>query len=143
MSSENTLAALNQLVALHHRSLARYLMFAAPMWHHGDEQARETLKLMAEDQSDLADRLAAMVVERGGLVNTGKFPIYYTGFHDLSFEFLLDELIKEERQAIATIEQCVEALRLVPQTHAIAAEALGAAKGHLESLEELKQSEPA
>jgi hypothetical protein len=35
------------------------------------------------------------------------------------------------------LEECVEQLRLAPAAQSLAAEALGTAKGHLESLEEL------
>ncbi|HRX80376.1 MAG TPA: hypothetical protein P5307_14995, partial [Pirellulaceae bacterium] len=65
---------------------------------------------------------------------------YYTGYHDLSFDFLLNEIIKEQKEDIATIESVVSKLSLVPLAKALAEETLGAAKGHLESLVELKQA---
>jgi hypothetical protein len=45
--------------------------------------------------------------------------------------------IAYQQQDIAEIEQCVDALRLAPMAHALAEEALGMAKGQLESLREL------
>ena len=62
----------------------------------------------------------------------------YTAWHDVSFDFVLDKMIDKQRQDITAIEECVEQLTLAPLAKSVAEEALGAAKGHLESLEELK-----
>ncbi|MBC8355632.1 MAG: hypothetical protein H8E66_26945 [Planctomycetes bacterium] len=140
MSEATTNRLLNRLVAMHNCSLPAYLTYAAPAWHRGEETAKETLRLMAADQRDTSDRLAEMVTEGGGVVDNGEFPIYYTGYHDLSFDFLLNEIIKEQKLDIAEIGQVVEQLSLVPMAKALAEETLGAAKGHLESLEELQQA---
>ena len=138
MSDVNTNRLLNKLVAMHNRSLATYMTYASPTWHRGDEGAKETLRLMVEDQRDTAERIAAMVTENNGVVDNGEYPMYYTGYHDLSFDFLLNEIIKEHTADIAEIEQIADELRMVPLAKAAADEALGAAKGHLESLNELK-----
>jgi len=140
MSSANTIDVLNRLVGIHNRSLPVYLTYASPAWERGDETSREALSNISTDHIETADRLAAMVVEAGGTVNNGKFPIYYTGYHDLAFGFLLGRVILEQKEDIRTIEQCVAQLELVPLAKAVAEEALGAAKGHLESLEELRRA---
>jgi hypothetical protein len=140
MSDATTNRLLNHLVAIHNRSLPVYLTYAAPAWHDGEEAAKETMRLIAADQRETAERLAAMIIENGATVNNGEFPIYYTGYHDLSFDFLLKEIIKEQKEDIVTIERIVSKLSLVPLAKALAQETLGAAKGHLESLIELKQA---
>jgi hypothetical protein len=138
MSDATTNRLLNHLIAIHNRSLPVYLTYAAPAWHDGEEAAKETMRLIAADQRETAERLAAMIIENGGVVNNGEFPIYYTGYHDLSFDFLLKEIIKEQKEDIVTIERIVSKLSLIPLAKALAQETLGAAKGHLESLIELK-----
>ena len=140
MSQVITNRLLNRLVAIHNCSLSVYLTYATPAWHGGEETAKETMRLIAADQRETAERLAAMVTENGGIVNNGEFPIYYTGYHDLSFDFLLSEIIKEQKEDIVTIESVVSQLSMVPLAKALAQETLGAAKGHLESLIELKQA---
>ncbi|MBP86727.1 MAG: hypothetical protein CMJ64_08430 [Planctomycetaceae bacterium] len=140
MSSADTINVLNRLVGIHNRSLPVYLTYASPAWERGDEAAREVLANISTDHTETVDRLAAMIVENGGTVDNGKFPIYYTGYHDLSFDFLLVRMILEQKQDITTIEQSITQLELSPLAKAAAQEALGAAKGHLESLEELKQA---
>ena len=140
MSSANYIDVLNRLVGIHNRSLPVYLTYAAPAWKRGDDTARATLSNVSTDQVETADRLAAMVVEAGGTVNKGNFPIYYTGYHDLGFDFLLGRVIMEQKEDVRTIEDCVAQLDLAPLAKAAAEEALGAAKGHLESLQELQRT---
>lgn len=137
MSSANTIDVLNRLVGIHNRSLPVYLKYAAPAWQRGDDVAREALENISKDHIQTSEELAAMVVEGHGTVNNGVFPIYYTGYHDLGFDFLLGRVILEQKEDIGTIEHCVSELELAPVAKAAAEEALGAAKGHLESLEEL------
>ena len=140
MSSENTIDVLNQFVAIHNRSLPVYLGYASPTWFRGDEVAREALANISEDHRETTDRISKIVVEWGGIVDLGKFPIIYSGYHDLSFDFLLGKIIEEQKQDIALMEQGVSQLETAPMAKAIAQEALGSAKGHLESLQELKQA---
>lgn len=140
MSEATTNHFLNRLIAMHNCSLPAYLTYAAPAWHRGDEAAQETLRSVAADQRDTSERLAAMVTAQHGVIDNGEFPIYYTGYHDLSFDFLLKEIIKEQKEDIVQIEAVVAQLSMVPLAKALAEETLGAAKGHLESLEELKRA---
>jgi len=138
MNPVDSNSVLNDLVVLHNRSLPVYLSYASPTWHRGDEHAREVLNGIAADHRDTADRLAAWINEHDGVVDTGEFPMYYTGYHDLSFDFLLRQLIQEQEEDVSQIAGCVDKLRLAPLAKALAEEALGAAKGHLQSLQELR-----
>lgn len=136
--NESTNEVLNRLLFLHSRSLPIYLTYAAPYWHGGDEVSKETLEAIAANQRYMADRVGEMIVEHNGVTEFGEFPMVFTGYHDLGFGFLLNQLIARQKREIAAIEWCVEQLRLAPLAKALAEEALGAAKGHLESLEELR-----
>jgi hypothetical protein len=139
MPTDSNLVVLNRLLALHHRSLAQYLRFASPTWlRSGDERAQFTLEAIANDQQALVERIGEMIIELGGIVDHGCFPMHFTGYHDLSFDWLLTKLIEDQRRAIAMIQRGVSSLTL-PMAKAIAEEALGAAKGHLESLQELQR----
>ena len=140
MISAKSTFVLNQLVALHNRSLASYLGYASPTWHRGDEKARETLSVIAEQQGEMVDRIGELIVDRGAVVDYGSYPMVFTGFHDLSFQYLLGELIDRQDQAVETIERCVAELPADPRAYELAQEALGMAKGHLDSLRELEGS---
>src|SRR5688500_13819360 len=141
MTSKSTVEILNRLLALHTRSLAMYLSYAQPSWHRGDEAARETLQSIVEDQRAFAERIGEMIVEIG-VINEGGFPMFFTAYHDLSFDFLLQKMIEFQKRDIGVIEQIIGQLLLVPMAKALAEESLGAAKAHLEALQELKQGKP-
>jgi hypothetical protein len=139
MTADSIISALNRLLVVHNRSLARYLSYASPTWYLGDELARDTLQAISNDQQATADRAGQRIMDVGGVVEYGSFPIAYTGYHDLSFDFLLNKLIEDQRRNIAAIEKCVPQLSADPLSKALAEESLGAAKGHLESLLEIEQ----
>jgi hypothetical protein len=143
MTSPSTIQVLNRLLALHDRSLPMYLGYAAP-WTLGDDSAaKETLSLIVADQREMADRIGKAILDAGGVVSHARFPMHYTAYHDLSYEFLVKQMISAQKQDIAAIEQCVAQLEHEPAARALAEEALGAAKGHLESLSELAQARAA
>jgi hypothetical protein len=112
-----------------------YLHYAQPSWHRGDEPALQALGQIVADQQSLVDRIGEMIVDMNGAVTGGSFPIEFTGYHDLSFDFLLGKLIEYQRRDIAVIERMAEALQNEPAARASAEEALGTAKAHLEMLQ--------
>ncbi len=61
----------------------------------------------------------------------------FTDTHDLSLDYLVNELVDYQRQDIAAIEKCVADLNADGNGRALAEEVLGNARGHLESLKEL------
>jgi hypothetical protein len=137
MNSIDTLAVLNHLLVLHRRSLPMYLSFAVPWVQAGDTADGEALALIVADQQRMADRLGAMIVEADGVPNEGEFPSRFTAWNDLSFVYLRQKLVGDQQQRIAAMERCVGQLRLAPLALAVAQEALGEARGHLETLREL------
>src|SRR5687767_6320750 len=120
MTADSTISALNRLLVVHYRSLVRYLSYASPTWHRGDDKARAALQVIAVDQQATVDRLGELILEAGGNIEYGSFPIAFTGYHDLSFEFLVTKLIEGQRRQIAVIEQCVAKLSLNPMAKAVA-----------------------
>jgi hypothetical protein len=140
MASESTIQILNQLLAIHARSLPVYLSYAQPEWHRGDGAARETLQSIVDDQLAMVDRLGELIIEHNGTVTGSAFPMEFTGYHDLSFDFLCRKLVEYQRRDIQMIERCVRLLSSSLYARAVAEEALGAAKAHLEALLRLKPS---
>jgi len=138
MPSADTIDDLNRVLAILERSFPQYLQYARPYVQAGREDVMETIAEIVVGQKALADRVCEMIDESGALPDTGKFPIEYTDTHDLSIDFLVDEAIGYQKQDIAQLAECTEALNLSPAAQSLAAEAVGMAKGHLESLEELQ-----
>ena len=138
MNTVSTNDVLNRLLVLHERSLPMYLADAAPWTRVGNEHAIEVLGHIVSDQRQMVDRIGEVITDSGGDVNSGEFPMVFTAYNDISFDFLLDKLIVRQKLEIAVIEQCIALLGMTPLAKALAEEARGAALGHLDSLRELK-----
>ncbi len=136
MNNGQTLDLLNRLLAIHQRSFPTYLCSAPPFTGEPDEKASETLAQIVEDQTGMAKRIISLLLSSGGHPESGDFPMEFTDMHDLTIDFIVRRAVGYQVQDVASIAACVDALRLAPTAHALAEEALGMAKGHLESLEE-------
>jgi hypothetical protein len=137
MATNGVYDALNRLLTILYRSLPMYLTYASPWTHHGDEKAVAALKHIVEDDKRLATRIAHYAMEHYGPVEMGEYPPDFPDTHDLSLDFLLRKLLLCQKSDIAAIERCTAALAPDRKAAALAEEALGAARGHLETLDEL------
>jgi hypothetical protein len=142
MSSPETVDILNHVLTILRRSFPQYLRFARPYIPTGDQPVVETFVEIADAQDVLAERVNQLIVESGSLPETAAFPMEFTDTHDLGIDYMIREAIGYQRQDIADLKQCAESLNLVPAGKTLVEEALGMAKGHLESLEELAASRP-
>lgn len=140
MDAANPIDVLNRLLVLHHRSLPAYLDYASPTWDRGDGRAREVLQTIVAEQQQMADRLGEMIIEGDGSVQFGGFPLRFTAYHDLSFDYLLPQLIEHQQRHVAAIEEGVAQLASAPRAQSLAQEALEMAQQHLGLLEELQQA---
>jgi len=137
MLQPSTIAALNRLLAIVGRSFPQYLQYSRPYIPPGCENVVETIASIAADQNVLADRISQMLVDAEAPIRSGEFPMEFTDMHDLGIDFLVNMGIAYQEQDIGAIGQLVEQLPGAPAAKALAEEALGMAKGHLESLREL------
>jgi hypothetical protein len=138
MSSPETIDVLNRVLGILQRSFPQYMRYARPYIPPGRENVMGTIHEIVAGQDALAERVSHTIFESGGRPDSGEFPIEFTDTHDLAIDFLIEQAIDCQKQDIAELEKCVESLRLAPAAQSLAAEALGMAKAHLESLEELK-----
>ena len=140
MSPPSTTEILNRLLVLHMRSLPMYLSYAPPyeLSRHG--RAKAVLDQIVEDQKRTVDRLGTLILDSGGTIDYGEFPMSFTSLHDLSLPYLLKLLIERLQKTITVSEKLADALSMAPYAQAAAREAVGEAKGHLENLQELQAS---
>jgi hypothetical protein len=139
MTALDTNEILNRLLAIHHRSLAMYLSYAPPWWAYGQDEAARVLERIVGNQKRMVDRLGQMILDGGATVSYGEFPMLFTAYHDVSFDFLLNLLLERQKKEIAVISRYADQLRMAPLANALAMEALGESKAHLDMLEELKR----
>lgn len=132
----DTVRILNQLLAIHGASLPMYLTSAPPHHGFGDEKVWEALTNVIEDQKLMMEKLSDHIEELDGTPTRGEFPMDFTGMHDLSMDHILKNVIERQKCEIEWIEHLSNSLDSSSTANAIAREALGASKGHLQSLEE-------
>jgi hypothetical protein len=140
MSPPSTTEILNRLLVLHVRSLPMYLSYAPPYELDRHEHAKEVLHQIVEDQKRTIDRLGTLILDSGGTVDYGEFPMSFTSLHDLSLAYLLKLLIERQQKFIAASAKLADMLSMAPYAQAAAREAVGETKGHLENLQELQAS---
>ncbi len=130
-----TLDLLDELVRLHRFSLIRYLRYADP-WAENRE-ATEVLRQISDMQEATAERLETVILEHDGPLPVGDFPLEYTSLNDVALQYVLPKAVAYQRALIAALRDAVDQLDNEPRLQAMVEEALGEAKGHLETLEEL------
>ena len=136
-----TLDNLNRIVVSLDQSLAHYLSDAVPYVSDDAKFGWDVVQSISENQQELVDRVGSFILQQGGGVSSGSYPIQWSALHDVSFEFLLPHLINNQNQLINVLEGCV-ADNYSIQARSLAEEALGQAKAHRDSLEELLEGSP-
>ena len=140
MSPPSTTEILNRLLVLHLRSLPMYLSYAPPYELARHEKAKVVLDQIVEDQKRTVDRLGRLILDSGGTIDNGEFPMSFTSLHDLSLSYLLKLVIERQQKHVIACERLADQLGMAPYAQAAAREIVGEAKGHLENLQELQTS---
>ena len=85
---------LNRVLVLHERSLPVYVSYALADALDQTPKFAAVLRQMVEDQRRTVDRIATLVLESGGLVDRGEFPMNFTAYNDVSAAFLVKKIIE-------------------------------------------------
>lgn len=113
-----------------------YLSSAPPHRGVGDERLWEAIRHIMSDQSLMIDKIADYVESLDGTPNMGEFPMEFTSMHDLSIDYMTQQLLDRQQREVELIEMMSADLESGSPAKALAQEALGAAKAHVESLQE-------
>jgi hypothetical protein len=140
MMTFDAICQLNRLVAIHCRSFVQYLRWAKPYVPPGHEDELDTLAAIAADQDAMAERISRMILDAGALPRSGEFPMEFTDLHDLDIDFLVAAAVRYHEHDLAAVQAIVEGLQGAPSARALAEEALGMSKGHIDSLRELRHA---
>ena len=140
MLKADTIYWLNRLLAIHCKSFPQYLRWSRPHVPPGRGEELAALESIAMDQDVMGDRISRMIVDGDALPRTGEFPMEFTDLHDLDIDYLLRLAVRYQQQDVKTMQDLVERLHTAPAAKAIGEEALGMAKGHLDTLRELTKT---
>ena len=120
-----------------------YLVSAPPHRMSNQDKAWETIRHIIDDQKLMIDKIGDHIESLEGTPNMGEFPMEFTGMHDLSLDFILARVLEHQQRDVELIEQLSNQLEAGSAAKALAQEALGAAKAHVQSLEECLSTMPA
>lgn len=137
MRVPTTNEALNRLLVIHARSLPNFLVCAYPSWKDKHAKAAEVLTDIVDDQCAVAARVGTLLVEHDAAVASARFPDRFSTFHDLSFDFMLAQLLRYQDRTITAVAQLAEQLPHASAARELAQEALGMAKAHRDALGDL------
>ena len=137
VTKPDIIPVLNRLIVMHGRSLPNYLTDAVPWISQRTEAAALTLQAIASDQRITVDRIAEYVQRLEGSVIPGTFPMHFANWNDLSIDFLVARTAEELASQVVAMEALLPTVASDPTASALLEEALGAAKGHLDTLAEL------
>ena len=127
--------ALNEVLAILEQSLPMYLRFAPPWVGNGEQRTRLAWESVVADRETAIAKLSALLDSRRHTIDHGEFPMDFTSLHDLSLDFLVQQLIEHERRDVDAIATRLSRLSSDPEGQALAGEILVNARHHLESLE--------
>jgi len=142
MSETQINARLNQVLRSILRGLLQYAGECWP-WSANDEAGvQEAVRDMVADQQDEVHDLADLLQERSWLVDFGKYPTEYTDLHFISLDYLLKQMVSEQKSLVENLESAIkdcagdaEAVELLDVIKSRAAV-------HLKRLQELAAAHP-
>ncbi|MEM8679795.1 MAG: hypothetical protein AAGF97_10625 [Planctomycetota bacterium] len=136
ISDVDVVEQLNRVIALHSSALTAYMADAPPFVRSQREADAKTVQQIASNQQAIAREIGEYVQDLGGIVEPPFFPAEFTGYHDLSFDYLAPLMMEELSQHVAAMEAISETLGGDPRAQGMVDRAIGAAKAHLDMLSE-------
>jgi hypothetical protein len=91
-------------------SLASYSRFARPWVHVGAKTISESITRVAEVHRQHVIEIGELLVARHRHVESRTFPSRFTGFNDLSIEYLLPWIIEDQIQILRVIKATARAI---------------------------------
>ena len=82
-----------------------------------------------QTRSGMPERIVELLFDRRQTLSFGDFPMVFTDTHDLSLDYLVNEMIFYQKQDMAAIGQCINELRMDLPARALAEEILGQRPG--------------
>lgn len=125
---------LNDLLIDVGRSLLQYTSEAWPWASSEDEQMREKIERMAAEQRDVVAALADLLSDRGHAIDFGTYPTDYTSLHYVAIDFLLSQLIANQRTVLAECEAVERAAAEDDQARALLQDIVLSERRHLKEL---------
>jgi hypothetical protein len=133
---------LNQVLVVMGRSLLQYSADCWPWTADSSAISRAAVETLMTEQSGRVRRLAEFLDDRGWTIDFGVFPDF-TGLHFLSLDYVLPNLVENERGVVKEFENAIPRCTGDAQGAALLVEFLGNERTALARLEDLARAKSA
>ena len=134
---ERSVEVLNRMFGLLDCSLARYMSHARPWVRQRYMLLDAVVRRISYEHEKYARRLAQLIHDRRGTVNSSVFPMGFTAYNDLSLEYLAPRLLEHQRALIVTAEDSVRDLGHDPEARQVVSNIVSSLQRFGELLQEL------
>lgn len=100
---------LNELLIDLRNSLLQYVGESSPWTEYGEHASRAVLERLIALQQEDANRLADLLAERGHTTDFGIYPPEYTDLHYVALDYLLGQMIQNQKELVNEVEAAGEA----------------------------------
>jgi len=132
----NSRVILNRVLNLLRFSLASYLRFSRPWTREADHHLLALVFGIAKIQKENAMRVGAFLVERHASVESGTFPVSYTGMNGLSIRYAAPRVVEDQKRIVRELCWCSDVLPRDPEAQELVREVLRDEERHLKVLRE-------
>ena len=132
--------ALNQVLIDLDKSLLSYVAEAWPWSSQADATVRGAVEELAVRRRESVGRLADQLVEREWPVDFGTYPTEYTDLHYVGLDYLLSQLVHDQKRVTAGIERTLRAASGDAQAKPLLEEILNSERDTLARLQKLPRS---
>jgi len=134
---------LNDLLVDVGRSLLQYTSESWP-WAASDEgDVKDALERMAAEQRDVVAAIAELLASRGHATDFGSYPTEYTSLHYVAVDFLLGQLVENQKAVLSRCESVAEQTPAEDPARSLLDDIVVSERKHLEELKSLLTAHPA
>lgn len=119
--------------------MTQYVGDSWPWTHRGDREAQELVNSIMADERRWAERLATMIIERGGVPRMGSYPLEFTNsnLHYLALDYILRRLAEYLEHNIAAQRVDLSAAAGDPALQVLLGQLIERKGGQIEALRKL------
>jgi hypothetical protein len=128
---------LNELLIEQGRSLLQYVGESWPWVPGNDDEEKAVIDRLVAEQRETVAHLAALLDERGHLIDPGAYPTDYTSLHYVALDYLLGRLVAQQQELAGDARAALQDAQGDEEVEMLLTGAAAQADRHLEELRKL------
>lgn len=128
---------LNELLIELGRSLLQYVGESWPWTPGDDEEEKAVIDRLVAEQQDSVAHIAALLDDRGRLIDPGAYPTEYTSLHYVALDYLLGRLVAHQQEIVRDAQSALQDAHGDDEVEMLLTGVAAQAERHLEELRAL------